>query len=201
MQPKPPPAFAGMRIGLLGGSFNPAHEGHRHISLAALERLGLDRLWWIVTPGNPLKDKAELASLAARIAAARALASHPRIDVTGFEAALPSPYTVDTLGLLKRRFPRTRFVWVMGGDNLPGFHRWRQWRRIFELMPIAVFDRPGVRHRALASPAAHAFAAARLPEVAAPVLAALPAPAWCYITIPLCPASSTALRLLSGEPR
>ncbi len=188
-------ALPGMRIGLLGGSFNPAHAGHRHISLLALERLGIDRLWWVVTPGNPLKDKGELASFAERIARARVVASHPRIDVTGFEAHLPHPfYTADTLAFLRRRFAAVDFVWVMGGDNLTQIHRWHKWREIFELVPVAVMDRPGSRHKALGSPAARRFACARLPEQAAPVLALMQPPAWVYLTIALCAASSTKLR-------
>ena len=194
MRPKPPLALPGMRIGLLGGSFNPAHEGHRHISLAALERLGIDRLWWVVTPGNPLKSKAELAEFPRRIARARGVAAHPQIDVTGFEAALPLPYTADTLSFLRARFPGVHFVWVMGGDNLVQIHRWHRWRDIFQLMPVAVVDRPGTRHKALASPAARRFAGARLAEADARALPLMQAPAWAYLTIPLSSASSTALR-------
>ncbi len=193
--PKPPLALPGMRIGLLGGSFNPAHEGHRHISLAALERLGLAQLWWVVTPGNPLKSKAELAEFPERIARARKVAADPRIVVTGFEAALSTPYyTADTLGFLRGRFPQVHFVWVMGGDNLAQIHRWHRWREVFELMPVAVMDRPGARHRALASPAARSYARAQIAEADARALAVTPAPAWAYLTIPLSSASSTALR-------
>lgn len=183
-----------MRIGVLGGSFNPAHEGHRHISLAALERLGIDRLWWVVTPGNPLKSRAELAEFPARIARARAVADHPRIDVTGFEAALGSPYTADTLSWLRARLPGVRLVWVMGGDNLAQIHRWRRWEAIFHLMPVAVMDRPGARHGALASRAARRFADARIAEADAFALPMREAPAWSYLSIPLSDASSTALR-------
>jgi nicotinate-nucleotide adenylyltransferase len=194
MRAKLPLALPGMRIGLLGGSFNPAHAGHRHISLAAIERLGLDRLWWAVTPGNPLKSRAELEDLAARLAHARRLAAHPRITVTDFEAALASPYTVDTIIFLRRRLPGVRFVWVMGGDNLAQIHRWLGWQDIFQLVPIAVVDRPGARHKALASPAARRFAAARIPERDARALARMEPPAWTYLTIPLTAASSTAIR-------
>jgi nicotinate-nucleotide adenylyltransferase len=194
MRPKPPLALPGMRIGLLGGSFNPAHDGHRHISLAALERLGIDRLWWVVTPGNPLKSKSELAEFPRRIARERAVAGDPRIAVTGFEAGLPRPYTADTLAFLRARFPGVHFVWVMGGDNLAQIHRWHRWREIFELMPVAVVDRPGTRHKALASPAARRFANARLSEADARALPLMQAPAWAYLTIPLSSTSSTALR-------
>jgi nicotinate-nucleotide adenylyltransferase len=194
MRPKPPVALPGMRIGVMGGSFNPPHKGHRQISLAALTRLGLDRLWWVVTPGNPLKGVADLAVLAERIRLAREVASHPRIDVTDFEAALPSAYTAETVAYLARRFPDVNFVWIMGGDNLAQFARWRDWRRIVETMPIAVLDRPGARHKALASLAARSFAAFQLPESQARALPLSNTPAWVYLTIPLSEASSTALR-------
>ena len=194
MRPEPPLALPGMRIGLLGGSFNPAHEGHRLISLAALERLRIDRLWWVVTPGNPLKNKAELAGFSERLERARAVAAHPRIDVTGFEAALPVPYTASTLSYLRRRFPGVHFVWLMGGDNLAQIHRWHRWRDIFQLMPIAVMDRPGARPKALASPAAKLFANSRLAEADAGALPLMEPPAWAYLTIPLSAASSTKLR-------
>ena len=131
-----------MRIGLLGGSFNPAHAAHRHISLTALKRLGLDQVWWLVTPGNPLKAGAKQPSLESRVAAAREVAHHPRIVVTGFEGARKSPYTVDTLKFLKQRFPGVHFVWLMGADNLAELHHWRDWPALFRLVPIAVFDRP-----------------------------------------------------------
>jgi nicotinate-nucleotide adenylyltransferase len=193
-RPKPPLALPGMRIGLLGGSFNPAHRGHRHISLAAMERLGLDRLWWVVTPGNPLKSNGELASLEERARLARAVARHPQIVVTEFEAALPSRFTADTVAFLRKRFPGVHFVWVMGGDNLVQFHRWRDWRRIFAAMPVAVVDRPGMRHKALASPAALNFARARISEADAGKLALMRPPAWTYLSIRLTAASSTAIR-------
>jgi nicotinate-nucleotide adenylyltransferase len=194
MRPKPPLALPGMRIGLLGGSFNPAHRGHRHISKAALARLGLDRLWWVVTPGNPLKGGVEQASLAERMRQARRVAAHPRIEVTGFEAALASPFTADTVAFLKRRFPGVHFVWIMGGDNLAQFARWRDWRRIFRTMPVAVLDRPLARHKALASPAARHFAAFRIGEAQARSLPLMAPPAWIYLTIRLTAASSTQLR-------
>ena len=194
MRPKPPLALPGMRIGVMGGSFNPAHEGHRQISLAALARLGLDRLWWVVTPGNPLKGAADLADLAERMRQARQVAAHPRIEVTDFEAALPSAFTAETVAWLKRRFPGVNFVWVMGGDNLAQFSRWRDWRRIVHAMPIAVLDRPGTRHRALASPAALSFAAFKRRESDTHGLPLAAPPAWVYLTIPLSEASSTELR-------
>ncbi len=158
------PAYVrGMRIGLLGGSFNPAHTAHLAVSLLAMKRLELDRLWWLVTPGNPLKNVSRLPPLAARVRAARKLAGHPRIDVTGIEALIGTRYTFETISWLVRRCPGVHFVWIMGADNLAGFHRWRNWRGIAALVPIAVVDRGGVLN-ALASPAAHRLAAARIPE-------------------------------------
>ncbi len=192
----------GMRIGLHGGSFNPPHAGHRHVSLLALRRLGLDRVWWLVTPGNPLKERRGLPPLAARVEAARDLADHPRIDVTGFEAEIGSPYTVHTLRYLRRRCPGVRFVWIMGADNLAGFHRWLGWRRIAGLMPIAVVDRPGWTLRATRSRAAAALGHARRDEACAPRLAGLAPPAWTFLHGPRSHLSSTLLRgeaQLSGQ--
>jgi nicotinate-nucleotide adenylyltransferase len=191
---QPPHAEPGQRIGLLGGSFNPPHAAHRLVSEIALKRLALDKVWWIVTPGNPLKTHGELAPLAERIAACRALIDDTRIEVTGFEADLPSAYTAATLAFLSHRYPRVHFVWVMGADNLAGFHRWQQWREIFSLMPIAVVDRPGLRMKALASQAARAFAAARIPELRAAALPLAGPPAWTMLTGPLSPLSSTEMR-------
>lgn len=141
------------RIGLLGGSFNPAHRGHRAISLFALEALGLDEIWWLVSPGNPLKEAEGMAPLAARLASARARARGARIRATAIEETLGTRYTVDTLAALTRRYPRHRFIWLMGADNLLQFHRWRAWRRIARTMPIAVIARPGYSHAARASSA------------------------------------------------
>ncbi|WP_088348290.1 MULTISPECIES: nicotinate-nucleotide adenylyltransferase [Rhodomicrobium] len=191
---RPPLALPGMRVGLLGGSFNPAHEGHLHISLTALRRLGLDRLWWMVTPGNPLKRPGDLASLPERVAQARTLAVHPDIVVTDFEAALPTPYAIDTVHFLQKRYPGVHFVWIMGGDNLAQFHLWRDWTGLFGAIPILVLDRPGARNSALAAPAARRFASARLPESAAAGLALAQPPAWIYLTLPLSDLSSTAIR-------
>jgi nicotinate-nucleotide adenylyltransferase len=189
-----PLALPGQRIGIMGGSFNPPHEGHLAISETALRRLGLDRLWWVVTPGNPLKSKDGLPPLAERIAACRALITDPRIEVTGFEADLANPYTAATLGFLKVRFPRTHLVWIMGADNLASFHRWQNWRRIAALMPIAIIDRPGWRLPALASPAAHALERYRVPESAAARLFRRPAPAWTYLGTRLSDLSSSQIR-------
>jgi nicotinate-nucleotide adenylyltransferase len=189
-----PMAAPNMRIGLLGGSFNPAHAAHRKISLGAMKRLRLDQVWWLVTPGNPLKAKTGTEDLETRIATARAVAGHPRIVVTGFEAARPSPYTVDTIRFLKRRYPAVKFVWLMGADNLASFHRWHGWETLFRLVPIAVIDRPGYRLKARASRAAHRFASAVVDETDAPGLAGMQPPAWTLLTLPLSGLSSTRLR-------
>ena len=141
------------RIGLLGGSFNPAHKGHRRISLAAINALDLDEVWWLVSPGNPLKSADGMAPLPARLASARRVARAARIRPTDIEARLGTRYTVDTLAALVRRYPRHRFIWLMGTDNLGQFHRWRDWRRIARTVPIAVIARPGYDAAALAAPA------------------------------------------------
>jgi nicotinate-nucleotide adenylyltransferase len=191
---KPPPAFPGMTIGLMGGSFNPVHEGHVLVARTALRRLGLDRLWWLVTPGNPLKFKSGLEGLTQRAAAARVLAPRPRVVVTTFEAELGSSYTADVVAFLRRRHPGVRFVWVMGADNLASFHHWQRWRDIARLVPIAVVDRPGWRLKAVASPAARVLAGQRVPEARAQLMTRTPLPAWALLTARLSPQSSTALR-------
>lgn len=189
-----PLAFAGQRVGLMGGTFNPPHEGHAICALTALRRLQLDQLWWMVTPGNPLKSGEGLPSLQKRMAASRGLATDPRIKVTGFEAALGSPFTYETLKYVTRRYPGVHFVWVMGADNLAGFHRWQHWRGIARMVPIAVVDRPGWRLKALASPAAGGLARYRVPEGMAAELPFMAAPAWTLLSTRLSEASSTALR-------
>lgn len=189
-----PPHAPGLRIGLYGGSFNPPHAGHRHVTLLALRRLRLDRIWWIVTPGNPLKSHGGLPATEARVAAASALARHPRLAVTGFEAKLGARYTVDTLAYLVRRCPGVRFVWIMGADNLANFDRWRGWRAIARLMPICVVDRPGWTLRAISSRAATALAPARRDESDGVLLAGLTPPAWVFLHGPRSALSSTALR-------
>jgi nicotinate-nucleotide adenylyltransferase len=188
-----------MRIGLLGGSFDPAHDAHLHVSLEALKRLGLDQVWWLVSPGNPLKTGRKPSPLAARVAAARALAKHPKIAVTGFEGALGSNYTIDTVQFLKRLHPSVRFVWLMGADNLAAFHRWRAYEDLFRLVPIAVFDRPGHRLKALAGQGAQRFAAARVDETDARGLAHLTPPAWALLALPLSGLSSTSLRAAASK--
>ncbi|WP_460449621.1 nicotinate-nucleotide adenylyltransferase [Alsobacter sp. SYSU BS001988] len=192
--PSLPRHAPGMRIGLLGGSFNPAHHGHLLASETALRRMGLDRVWWIVTPGNPLKDNAGLPPLRERMAAARAIAQDPRIDVTGFEAAIGTRFTHDTLAYLGRRCPGVNFVWLMGADNLANFHRWQRWRLIAELMPIAVIDRPGSTLKASRSAAAVALARHRLDESDAGLLPGAATPAWTFLHGRRSSLSSTALR-------
>lgn len=189
-----PPFAPAMRIGLLGGSFNPPHAAHRAISLFAIKRLGLDAVWWIVSPGNPLKDHSELSPFEARIAAARRVAADPRIVVTGLEHVIGTPYTVDTLRWLRRRCGGVRFVWLMGADNLIQFHRWKDWRAIARLAPIAVVDRGPTGLRALAAPAAQSLSGARLPESRAAGLVSAKPPAWVFLTGMKSPLSSTALR-------
>ena len=178
----------------MGGSFNPPHEGHAMVAATAVKRLGLDQLWWVVTPGNPLKPQAGLAPLSSRLAACRALAHGPRMRVTAFEVELRTPYTAATLAFLARRYPAVSFVWVMGADNLASFHRWQQWRDIAKTMPIAVIDRPGWRFKALASPAALTMVRARRPDQAAAALAVQPAPCWTFLPTRLSAASSTDIR-------
>jgi nicotinate-nucleotide adenylyltransferase len=164
------------------------------ISETALKRLGLDKVWWIVTPGNPLKRRSELAPLGERLMLCRALASNRRIEVTDFETDLPSAYTYSTLAFLKSRSPLVRFVWIMGADNLAEMERWHRWREIFGLFPIAVVDRPGWRLKALSSKPARVYAGRRLPESEAKMLAHNPPPVWTFLTGPLSRVSSTALR-------
>src|SRR5262245_11504820 len=191
---RPPYAAPGQVIGLLGGSFNPPHVAHRLISEVALKRLALDKVWWIVSPGNPLKTRVHTPQLAERVQLARTVATNPHIVVTDFEADLPSPYTVSTLAFLKARSPLVRFVWIMGADNLAQFDRWERWREIFTMVPIVVVDRPGWRLKALASKAARAFQRARKPEADAANLALTPPPTWTFLTGPLSQTSSTEIR-------
>lgn len=189
----------GQRIGLLGGSFNPPHLAHRAISLFAMKRLELDAVWWLVTPGNPLKDGQALHNLDARAAAAAAVACHPRIKVSCLEAVINTRYTADTLAYLRQHRIGPRFVWIMGADNLIQFHRWDHWRRIASLVPLAIVDRPPLGLRALAAPAARALATHRLNERAAAALAEHPPPAWVFLTGLKMPLSSTALRNPDGS--
>jgi nicotinate-nucleotide adenylyltransferase len=169
------------RIGLLGGSFNPAHEGHRHISLLALKRLRLDEVWWMLTPQNPLKSALETAPFEERLKAARRVARHPRIRVTDIERRLGTAHTADTLALLLPRFPKCRFVWLMGADNLAQVSEWKNWRRIFRRVPIAVFSRPPYSKLALAARSARVFADSRVAEWKASSIATRSPPAWVFL--------------------
>jgi nicotinate-nucleotide adenylyltransferase len=189
-----PPHAPGMRIGLFGGTFDPPHQAHRDACLIALRRLGLDRVWWLVTPGNPLKDTRGLSPLTERIAAARTLAHHPRIDVTGFEAEIGVRYTYQAIRYLVSRCRRVHFVWIMGADNLRSFHRWQKWRGIAAMLPMAVVDRLGPSLYATAGIGGKALARFRLPEPAAVTLVRRKPPAWVYLHGLKSPLSSTALR-------
>lgn len=191
-------ASAGARIGLLGGSFNPAHEAHRHISLIALRRLRLDSMWWMVSPQNPLKPVTGMAPLERRLARARDVSLHPKIDVSAVETALGTRYSVDTVSALQSRFPLARFVWVMGGDSLASFHRWRRWEQLFCMVPIAVVARPGFTIAALSSPAAVRFRPARVGNGAG--LADMAAPAWVFLQERLDATSATAIRRSGSWP-
>jgi nicotinate-nucleotide adenylyltransferase len=192
--------MAGQRIGLLGGSFNPPHDAHRLITMTALRRLRLDAVWWIVTPGNPLKLHSDLAPLEERLQLCEALAeSNPRIKITAFESDLPSAYTAATLSFLKTRYPDVHFTWLMGADNLATFHLWEQWRLIAGLMPIAVVDRPNWRLASMASPAARFLEKSYVSEEYAGLLASMEPPAWTFLTGRLSHLSSTAIRAAHKE--
>jgi nicotinate-nucleotide adenylyltransferase len=189
-----PPHPRGLRIGLFGGTFDPPHAAHRAACLLAMNRLGLDRIWWMVTPGNPLKDTRGLSPLAQRIAAAQALAHHPRIVVTGVEADMRTRYTYDTVAKILKRCRGVHFVWIMGADNLRSFHRWQKWRAIADLIPIAVVDRVGPSLYATGGTASQALSRFRIREQAAKSLARRRPPAWVFLHGLKSPLSSTALR-------
>jgi nicotinate-nucleotide adenylyltransferase len=190
-----------MTVGLFGGSFNPAHDGHLHVAETALNRLHLDRVVWLVSPQNPLKGSHETAPLAERMASARSWARGPSMIVSDVETRMGTRWTVDTLRALKARHPGVRFVWLMGSDNLAGFHRWRGWTDIMRMMPVAVIARPGSMLESRSAPAARRFAAWRVPQDQARLLAHLEAPAWTYLTAPLNRSSSTALRATTRRPK
>jgi nicotinate-nucleotide adenylyltransferase len=182
------------RIGLLGGSFNPAHEGHRAISLEALRKLRLDQVWWLVSPQNPLKEVSGMAALDRRLASAQSVAAgHPRLVVTDLEQKLGTRYSIDTLRWLTRR-RRARFVWLIGADILLQLPQWRDWRRLVGLVPIAVVDREPYSYQALAGRMARRYAASRRPERDAPRLADAGPPAWVYLRLRRQRTSSTAIR-------
>ncbi len=193
MRARLPMTRPGMVIGLLGGSFDPPHAGHVHISREALRRFGLDRVWWLVSPGNPLKQRGP-QPLARRMAACRALLDHPRIAVSDIEAQIGTRYTAETLAALRRLRPGVRFVWLMGADNLAQLDQWQDWRDIVEGVPLGVLARPGQRISARMSKPARIFRAARLPGRQSQALARARPPAWCFVNVPMTALSSTALR-------
>ncbi len=192
-----PYARPGQVIGLLGGSFDPPHAGHVHVTREAIKAFGLDRVWWLVSPGNVLKTRGP-APLGRRMAAARAVMDHPRVEITDIEAQIGTRATVDTLDALQRLYPGVRFVWLMGADNLAQLHRWQRWRSIMERVPVGVVARPGDRISARMSPAARAFAKYRLDGQARHLLGRAEAPAWCFANVPMVDVSSTQIRARGG---
>ena len=188
-----PVAIRGQVIGLLGGSFDPPHEGHVHITKAALRLFGLSQVWWLVSPGNPLKQDGP-APLPIRMQAARALMRHPRVTVSDIEARINTRYTAETLQALRRRYPGVQFVWLMGADNLAQFHRWQDWQWIMETVPMGILARPGDRISARMSRAARMYRHAKLPKAAAHQLGHGQAPAWAFLNVPMSGQSSSAIR-------
>ena len=189
-----PATASGMTIGLFGGSFNPPHEGHRLVAEIAIKRLNLDQLWWMVTPGNPLKNHSELLPLEQRIALSEAIAPGPKVYVTAFEASYKVRFSADTVALIKARHIDVNFIWVMGADNLKSFHHWQRWRQIAEMLPIAIIDRPGSTLAYVSSKMALTYNFARVDEDDAVSLARLKAPAWTLIHGPRSTLSSSAIR-------
>ncbi len=188
---------AGQKIGLLGGSFDPAHMAHLMISREAIKRFDLDWVWWLVSPGNPLKQD-DPASLERRLSHARGFVDDPRIVITDIERHLGTRYTARTLAALTQSYPHLRFTWLMGSDNLAQFHHWRHWQAIMEMLPVGVLGRPGSRMAARLSPAARSYARQRLPGTASKLLSQSDAPVWCFVDVPLDPTSSTAIRARGG---
>lgn len=192
-----PYARPGQVVGLFGGSFDPPHQGHVHVTLEAMKAFGLDRVWWLVSPGNPLKERGPAPS-ARRMAAAREMMQHPRVEVTDIEALTETRATADTLAVLQRLYPQVRFVWLMGADNLAQFHRWKDWRQIMDSVPVGVVARPGDRISARMSPAARAYAQYRIDGQARHLLGRAAAPAWCFVNVPMINVSSTEIRGRGG---
>ncbi|MFV0490916.1 MAG: nicotinate-nucleotide adenylyltransferase [Pseudorhodobacter sp.] len=198
MRAELPFAPHGHVVGLLGGSFDPPHRGHVAITRAALERFGLDQVWWLASPGNPLKAH-QPAPMADRIRQAEAIMRHPRVTITDLEARIGTRYTAETLGHLGQLYPGVHFVWLMGADNLAQFHRWDDWKRITRIAALGVLARPGSRLAALRSPAARYLAPFRLPQSRAHLLGHAPRPAWCFANLPMVQASSSAIRARNGR--
>lgn len=188
-----PLARAGMCVGILGGSFDPPHAGHAHITREALKRFGLDRIWWVVSPGNPLKREGP-APLARRMAVARLVMDHPRVAITDIESRIGTRYTAETLSWLIAAYPGVRFIWLMGADNMADFHRWQRWRWILDTVPVGVLARPGQRISARTSPAALAYARHRMRISDAPRLCFARVPAWCFVNVPMMNISSSEIR-------
>ena len=182
-----------MRVGLLGGSFDPAHEGHVHLTRVALRRFALHRVIWLVSPGNPLKARGP-AALEARMARAKEIMRDPRVIISDFEAQIGTAYTAETVDVLNAAYPGVRFVWLMGADNLEQFHRWQRWEDIMQSLPVGILARPGWRQAALNSRTARKYRHMRLPGRSSRMLADQAAPAWCFINMPMMQVSSTELR-------
>ncbi len=197
MPPNGPVALPGQRIGLLGGSFDPPHPGHMHITRWALRAGALDRVWWLVSPGNPLKERGP-ADLDRRVAACRDLARHPKVVVTDIERHLPNAYTANTLMHLRKRYPGVRFVWLMGADNLASFHHWQDWRWIIETFPMLIMARPGQQLSAGLSMAARRYASLRVDPSQAAALGRDGGAGWALLTGPMSEASSTRIRRQGG---
>lgn len=183
----------GTVVGLLGGSFDPPHVGHVHISREALKRFGLNQLWWLVSPGNPLKKRGP-AAMERRVQAAKQMMAHPRVRISTFESRSGTRYTAETIAALRRSHPHVRFVWLMGADNLAQFHLWKDWRQIMETVPVGILARPGDRQAALHSPAARAYRNAFLKPGQSQLLGRADTPAWCFASVPMLQVSSSAIR-------
>nr|WP_093963761.1 nicotinate-nucleotide adenylyltransferase [Ruegeria arenilitoris] len=192
-----PYARPGQVVGLFGGSFDPPHQGHVHVTLEAMKAFGLDRVWWLVSPGNPLKSRGP-APIDQRVEAARFIMRHPKVEVTDVEDLTGTRATADTLAALRRLYPQVRFVWLMGADNLAQFHKWKDWRLIMDTVPVGVVARPGDRISARMSPAARVYAKYRIDGTARHLLGRADAPAWCFVNVPMVDVSSTQIRSKGG---
>lgn len=192
-----PYARPGQVVGLFGGSFDPPHQGHVHVTLEAMKAFGLDRVWWLVSPGNPLKSRGP-APIDQRVEAARTIMRHPKVEVTNIEDLTGTRATADTLAALRRLYPQVRFVWLMGADNLAQFHKWKDWRLIMDTVPVGVVARPGDRISARMSPAARVYAKYRIDGTARHLLGRADAPAWCFVNVPMVDVSSTQIRSKGG---